>query len=105
MSFADIEAAINHYGKKAASGSLALEDMAGGTFTMCVLYVCVCVCALYVCVRERERARAPPLFLSLSLSLSLCLCLCLCLCLSSSHSLHSVLHTCSRTNTHPTTLF
>ena len=36
MSFADIEGAINHYGKKAASGSLALEDMAGGTATPAV---------------------------------------------------------------------
>ncbi|EKX53461.1 hypothetical protein GUITHDRAFT_159223 [Guillardia theta CCMP2712] len=34
LSFAAIEGAINHYGEKAQSGSLALEDMAGGTFTI-----------------------------------------------------------------------
>ena len=34
MSFADIEGAITHYGQKAAAGALALEDMAGGTFTI-----------------------------------------------------------------------
>lgn len=34
MSFADIEGAINHFGQKAAAGNLALEDMAGGTFTI-----------------------------------------------------------------------
>jgi len=67
MSFADIEAAINHYGKKAASGSLALEDMAGGTFTMCVLCVCVvCVCCVCVCV---------------------CVCVCACVCVSYSPTL------------------
>jgi len=32
--FADIEGAITHYGQKAAAGALALEDMAGGTFTI-----------------------------------------------------------------------
>eukprot|EP00961_Rhodomonas_salina_P030419 409359-Rhodomonas_salina.1 len=34
MGFAQIESSINRYGLKAASGSLALEDMAGGTFTI-----------------------------------------------------------------------
>ena len=34
MSFADVEKSIAHYGKKAKDGSLALEDMAGGTFTI-----------------------------------------------------------------------
>lgn len=34
MSFADIEGSINHFGLKAAAGNLALEDMAGGTFTI-----------------------------------------------------------------------
>jgi 2-oxoglutarate dehydrogenase E2 component (dihydrolipoamide succinyltransferase) len=34
MSFADIEKAIGHYSKKAKDGALALEDMAGGTFTI-----------------------------------------------------------------------
>jgi 2-oxoglutarate dehydrogenase E2 component (dihydrolipoamide succinyltransferase) len=34
MSFADIEGTINHFGQKAAKGNLALEDMAGGTFTI-----------------------------------------------------------------------
>lgn len=34
MSFADIEGSINHFGKKAGAGNLALEDMAGGTFTI-----------------------------------------------------------------------
>jgi len=34
MSFADVEKAIAMYGKKAKEGALALEDMAGGTFTI-----------------------------------------------------------------------
>lgn len=34
MSFADIEKTIGHYGQKARDGKLALEDMAGGTFTI-----------------------------------------------------------------------
>jgi 2-oxoglutarate dehydrogenase E2 component (dihydrolipoamide succinyltransferase) len=34
MSFKDVEKAIGLYGKKAKEGSLALEDMAGGTFTI-----------------------------------------------------------------------
>jgi len=34
MGFADIEGTINHFGQKAAKGALALEDMAGGTFTI-----------------------------------------------------------------------
>jgi 2-oxoglutarate dehydrogenase E2 component (dihydrolipoamide succinyltransferase) len=34
MGFAGIESAIAAYGAKAAAGSLALEDMAGGTFTI-----------------------------------------------------------------------
>ena len=34
MSFAGVEKAIALYGKKAKEGSLALEDMAGGTFTI-----------------------------------------------------------------------
>jgi len=34
MGFAGIESAIAAYGVKASSGSLALEDMAGGTFTI-----------------------------------------------------------------------
>jgi len=34
MSFADVEKTIGMYGKKAKEGSLALEDMAGGTFTI-----------------------------------------------------------------------
>jgi len=34
MSFADVEKSINHYGKKAKDGALALEDMTGGTFTI-----------------------------------------------------------------------
>jgi len=34
MSFADVEKQIALYGKKAKEGSLALEDMAGGTFTI-----------------------------------------------------------------------
>lgn len=34
MSFKDIEKQIALYGKKAKEGSLALEDMAGGTFTI-----------------------------------------------------------------------
>jgi 2-oxoglutarate dehydrogenase E2 component (dihydrolipoamide succinyltransferase) len=34
MSFADIEKAINEYAKKAREGTLAIEDMSGGTFTI-----------------------------------------------------------------------
>ncbi len=34
MSFADVEKTIVMYGKKAKAGALALEDMAGGTFTI-----------------------------------------------------------------------
>jgi 2-oxoglutarate dehydrogenase E2 component (dihydrolipoamide succinyltransferase) len=34
MSFADVEKTIAMYGKKAKEGSLALEDMTGGTFTI-----------------------------------------------------------------------
>jgi 2-oxoglutarate dehydrogenase E2 component (dihydrolipoamide succinyltransferase) len=34
MSFVDIEKSIAAYGKKAKEGSLALEDMAGGSFTI-----------------------------------------------------------------------
>eukprot|EP01037_Dinobryon_pediforme_P023224 gene23223-biopygen14008 len=34
MGFADVEKAIAAFGKKAKEGSLALEDMAGGTFTI-----------------------------------------------------------------------
>eukprot|EP01036_Dinobryon_divergens_P026476 gene26476-35135_t len=34
MNFADVERTIAAYGKKAKEGSLALEDMAGGTFTI-----------------------------------------------------------------------
>jgi 2-oxoglutarate dehydrogenase E2 component (dihydrolipoamide succinyltransferase) len=34
MSFADVEKTIGHFGKKAKDGALALEDMAGGTFTI-----------------------------------------------------------------------
>ncbi|CAN0067617.1 unnamed protein product [Ascophyllum nodosum] len=34
MDFADVEKAIAEYGKKAKAGALALEDMAGGTFTI-----------------------------------------------------------------------
>jgi len=34
MSFADVEKSIAMYGKKAKEGTLALEDMAGGTFTI-----------------------------------------------------------------------
>jgi 2-oxoglutarate dehydrogenase E2 component (dihydrolipoamide succinyltransferase) len=34
MNFADVEKAIALYGKKAKEGTLALEDMTGGTFTI-----------------------------------------------------------------------
>lgn len=34
MSFADVEKGIAAYGAKAQAGTLALEDMAGGTFTI-----------------------------------------------------------------------
>jgi len=34
MSFADVERSIAMYGQKAREGSLALDDMAGGTFTI-----------------------------------------------------------------------
>ena len=34
MSFSDVEKSIGMYGKKAKEGMLALEDMAGGTFTI-----------------------------------------------------------------------
>jgi 2-oxoglutarate dehydrogenase E2 component (dihydrolipoamide succinyltransferase) len=34
MSFAGIEKAIANYGKKAREGSLTMEDMKGGTFTI-----------------------------------------------------------------------
>ena len=34
MSFSQIESTIADYGKKASNGTLALEDMAGGTFTI-----------------------------------------------------------------------
>ncbi len=35
MSFADIEKAIGAYGKKAKEGALTMDDMKGGTFTIC----------------------------------------------------------------------
>ncbi|CAM9326896.1 unnamed protein product, partial [Discosporangium mesarthrocarpum] len=34
MGFAEIEKAISEYGRKAKEGALALEDMAGGSFTI-----------------------------------------------------------------------
>lgn len=34
MSFADVEKTIGYFGKKAKDGSMALEDMTGGTFTI-----------------------------------------------------------------------
>jgi 2-oxoglutarate dehydrogenase E2 component (dihydrolipoamide succinyltransferase) len=34
MSFADVEQEIANYSNKAKSGTLAIEDMAGGTFTI-----------------------------------------------------------------------
>jgi 2-oxoglutarate dehydrogenase E2 component (dihydrolipoamide succinyltransferase) len=34
MSFRDIEAAIAQYGQKARANKIAMEDMAGGTFTI-----------------------------------------------------------------------
>lgn len=34
MSFADVEKSIGDYAKKAKDGSLQLEDMVGGTFTI-----------------------------------------------------------------------
>lgn len=34
MGFADVEKSIAHFGSKAKAGSLALEDMTGGTFTI-----------------------------------------------------------------------
>lgn len=34
MSFADIEKAIGAYGKKAKEGTLTMDDMKGGTFTI-----------------------------------------------------------------------
>ncbi len=34
MSFADVERSIGEYAKKAKDGSLQLEDMVGGTFTI-----------------------------------------------------------------------
>lgn len=37
MNFVEVEKEISHLGKKARDGKLTLEDMAGGTFTMCVL--------------------------------------------------------------------
>jgi 2-oxoglutarate dehydrogenase E2 component (dihydrolipoamide succinyltransferase) len=36
MNFVEIEKEIGRLGKKARDGKLTLEDMAGGTFTMCV---------------------------------------------------------------------
>lgn len=38
MNFVDIEKEIARLGKRARDGKLTLEDMAGGTFTMCVLF-------------------------------------------------------------------
>ena len=34
MNFADVEKSIAHYGAKAKAGTIALEDMSGGTFTI-----------------------------------------------------------------------
>jgi 2-oxoglutarate dehydrogenase E2 component (dihydrolipoamide succinyltransferase) len=34
MSFADVEKTIGNFGQKARDGSMALEDMVGGTFTI-----------------------------------------------------------------------
>lgn len=39
MGFIDIEKEIAELGKKAKDGKLTIEDMAGGTFTMCVAFV------------------------------------------------------------------
>jgi 2-oxoglutarate dehydrogenase E2 component (dihydrolipoamide succinyltransferase) len=36
MSFLEIEKEIASLGKKARDGKLTIEDMAGGSFTMCV---------------------------------------------------------------------
>lgn len=36
MNFIEIESEISALGKKARDGKLTIEDMAGGTFTMCV---------------------------------------------------------------------
>jgi 2-oxoglutarate dehydrogenase E2 component (dihydrolipoamide succinyltransferase) len=38
MNFVDVEKEIASLGKKARDGKLTLEDMAGGTFTMCVYF-------------------------------------------------------------------
>lgn len=38
MSFVEIEKEIAALGKKARDGKLTLEDMAGGSFTMCVYH-------------------------------------------------------------------
>ena len=40
MSFVEFEKALTAVGKKARDGKLTLEDMAGGTFTMCVRLYC-----------------------------------------------------------------
>ena len=42
MNFVDIEKEIAALGKKARDGKLTIEDMAGGTFTMCVGPVISC---------------------------------------------------------------
>lgn len=34
MSFAEVEKTVNALGKKARDGTLAIDDMAGGTFTI-----------------------------------------------------------------------
>src|SRR5690606_13989488 len=34
LSFADVEAAINDYGRKAREGGISMEDLTGGTFTI-----------------------------------------------------------------------
>lgn len=43
MGFLDVEKGIADLGKKARDGKLTIEDMAGGTFTMFVLFVGMCV--------------------------------------------------------------
>lgn len=46
MGFADVEKAIQFYGKKAKDGQLALEDMTG-----VYVYILICI-KIYVCVHD-----------------------------------------------------
>ena len=55
FNFVEIEREIANLGKKARDGKLTLEDMNGGTFTMCVASLCTLCCGFFRWVRREVR--------------------------------------------------